>query len=289
MNDLRTIVIPTISDATKFEYLCRDLWNNEKNNEPVAFHGRPGQSQDGVDVYGRNNITNEWFGIQCKVRDESNKLTKKEIQDEIKLAKKFNPNLNSYYLCTTLRRDAKLQKIVREIIDDLKKENSFSFQVLFWDDIEEKLKDEFNLNVYYKYYEKFFVDNQTLGHAIGKLLNLELGIDKKLDTHYELLIGKITDIKDKDHTNVNYYRNTYYIVNFHENTMDVFKSPFFEIDIERVIKNRFDRFRITTWLNTIKNLDDFIYQDDYHIDFYISSDEYHNWLKEMKTADEDDT
>jgi hypothetical protein len=83
MQDLRTVEIPIITDSLKFEYLCRDLWKKESMNEPVSFNGRPGQGQDGVDVYGRNTTTEKWFGIQCKVRDKDNKLSKKEIDAEI--------------------------------------------------------------------------------------------------------------------------------------------------------------------------------------------------------------
>lgn len=63
MHDLRTVEIPKITDSVKFEYLCRDLWKNESMNEPVSFNGSPGQGQGGVDVYGRNTTTEEWFGI----------------------------------------------------------------------------------------------------------------------------------------------------------------------------------------------------------------------------------
>ncbi len=74
MRDLRTLQIPKIKDGIKFEHLCRDIWKNDKNHyELVAFNGRPGQSQDGVDIFGREIDSKKWFGIQCKVRKDSNK------------------------------------------------------------------------------------------------------------------------------------------------------------------------------------------------------------------------
>lgn len=208
MYDLRTVQIPRIIDSVKFENLCRDLWRNKPDNEPVSFNGRPGQSQDGVDVYGRSKTSEEWFGIQCKVREESNLLTKKEIDAEITKARKFNPSLKRYCLCTTLKRNATIQRIEREIIEELDKCGGFLFQILFWDDIEEMLKDESNINVYYKYYQNFFIDNTTLGHAIGKLVNLELGTGNFLDTHYELVIGKFPRYKDENRGAVNSYRGS---------------------------------------------------------------------------------
>ena len=287
MHDLRTVEIPKIIDSVKFECLCRDLWKNEGINEPVSFNGRPGQAQDGVDVYGRNTTTGEWFGIQCKVKEKGNTLIKKEIDSEIKKAKQFNPALKRYFLCTTLKRDAAIQKIERKIIDELKKSKGFSFQILFWNDIEEILKKESNINVYHKYYQKFFIDNTTLGHSIGKLINLELGIGSSLDTHYELVVGKIPDYKDKKYSNADYYRGVYFIINFHERKMETFCPRCFETDIEAAFYNKFDCFRITKWLNCIKNLDDFIYDDTYDVEFFLSEEEHEKRLKDIR--DENDT
>jgi hypothetical protein len=287
MHDLRTVKIPKINDSVRFEYLCRDLWKNNNIYDPVSFNGRPGQKQDGVDIYGRDTKTKEWFGIQCKVREEDNALRKKEIMSEIEKAKNFNPSLSRFHLCTTLKRNAAIQAIEREIIDWLEKSNGFSFQILFWNDIEEFLKEEPNINVYQKYYQKYFVNNTTLGHSIGKLINLELGIGQYIDTHYELMIGKIPDYKDKRHSNVDYYRGVYFIVNFHERKMETFRPRCFETDLEAAFYNKFDLFRITKWLNSIKNLDDFIYDDSSDIEFYLSDKDHEKRLKEIR--DENDT
>ena len=35
----------------------------------------------------------------------------------------------------------------------------FNIKLLFWDDIEELLKEENNFNIFYRYYEEFIVDN----------------------------------------------------------------------------------------------------------------------------------
>jgi hypothetical protein len=287
MHDLRTIEIPKITDAIEFEYLCRDLWKNDDINDPVSFNGRPGQAQDGVDIYGRNKVTGDWFGIQCKVRTEGNALTKKEIDVEIQQAKSFNPSLRQYYLCTTLKRDAAIQKIERTIIEELNERRSFSFQILFWNDIEELLKRDSNINVYYQYYHKFFIDNTTMGHSIGKLINLELGRGSSLDTHYELVIGKFPRHKNKKAVNVDYYRGVYFIINLHERKMETFRQPCFESDIETAFMYKFDCFRITNWLNSIKNLDNFIYDDTYKVEFFLSEEEFERRHREIK--DENDT
>ena len=140
------------------------------------------------------------------------------------------------------------------------------------------LKQELNINVYQKYYQKYFVDNTTLGHSIGKLINLELGIGNCLDTHYSIMIGKIPDYKDKRHSNADYYRGSYFIVNFNEGRTETFSPRCFESDLEGAFCGKFDLFRIVCWLNSIDNLDDFIYDDSSDIEYFISDEEYNKRL-----------
>ena len=277
MHDLRTIQIPKIVESVQFELLCRDIWKNDKRNENVNINGRPGQSQNGVDVIGRDISSQNWFGIQCKVRKTGKLLTKKEIYSELTEAKNFNPSISSYIFCTTLDRDATLQELEREIVDELDAQNAFKFQLLFWDDIEEMLKEESNINIYMKYYQQFFIDNTTLGHSIAKLINLELGINNSHDTHYEIMIGKIPNYKDQKHTNANYYRGTYFIVNWHERRMETFPVPCHPSDLEQAFPNEYDRARICEWINSIKDIDMFIYDDENTFEFSVSNkwdDEY---------------
>jgi len=272
MHDLRSIHIPKIVDDSLFEHLCRDLWKSDKKNELVNINGRNGQFQAGVDVFGRIIENGEWFGIQCKVRKTNQYLTTEEIFDEIEKAKMFNPTISEYILCTTLDRDAKFQELERNICDELKAQGSFRFKIMSWNDIEEALKGEVNFNVYFKYYQKYFVDNTALGHSVGKLMNLDLGVDGKTDTHYEIMLGKIPNFEGKKHTNANYYRGTYYIVNFHERRMETFTLPCHTMDLITAVSNEFDRFRITKWINTIKDLDTFIFDDENDVEMSITKE-----------------
>ena len=287
MKDLRAIRIPKIADGVEFEYLCRDIWKNDtSNNELVAFNGRPGQAQDGVDVFGRNISKQKWFAIQCKARKESNSLSQKEIETEIKKALYFNPKLKHYILATTLPRDVGLQKISREINEQLSKDQHFTFEIIFWNEIEDILKEEKNINIYHKYYQQFFANNETLGHAIGKLINLELGISDYSDTHYEIMLGKIPKKEEDTSHSVNYYKGSYFIINFHERKMETFSLPCYPSDLEEVcFGNTFDRFRISKWINSIKNMDKFIYQTEDTINSYISESEYSEYLDELKEDD----
>ena len=65
-----------------FERLCKKLWGEIWNcSDTIMRHGRNGQSQCGVDIYGTPNGGIEYYGIQCKGKDNYTQaqLTTKEI------------------------------------------------------------------------------------------------------------------------------------------------------------------------------------------------------------------
>lgn len=285
MHDLRTLKIPKITDGYKFEHLCRDIWRNNDENELVNFNGRPGQHQNGVDIFGRNIGSGGWFGIQCKARTETNKLSKSDILGELEKGLTFNPTLNKYLLCTTLERDANLQEIEREINDQLINKEINIFRILFWNDIEEILKEEVNFNIYYKYYQNYFADNTTLGHAIGKLINLELGVGTSIDTHYELIIGKIPRHKKCDQYNVNYYRGSYFVVNLTERKMATFTLRCFASDLAMAFSSEFDMLRIAKWINSVEELDKLIYEDTDTFEAYLPIEEQKEFIETFEDSD----
>lgn len=279
MQDLRTIDIPKIIEDEVFENLCRDLWKNDHKYEFIELNGRKGQKQSGVDIFGRVKQSTNWFGIQCKVRSKGKKLTQEDIENEIQKAQTFNPKLTKFIICTTLDRDVEIQNIERQIQDNLSNLNGFEFKIIFWDNIKELLKEERNLKIYYKYYNKFFADNTTFGHVIGKLLTLQLGVGDNLETRYEIIIGKIPNFKYSDDTSASYYRGTYFIINLSERSMETFRETCFESDIDKAFENTFDRFRIVHWIRSLKNIDDFIYSDEISVDHYISEEDRKSFLQ----------
>lgn len=280
MNNLMYIEIPKIKDPIIFEHICKDIIESKGEFEQVQFNGRSGQPQDGVDIFARKNDTKEWIGIQCKVRS-NNDLSEKDILDEIKKAKDFNPDLTCYYVYTTSSRDVIIQEFIRTKYDEILKDYGFKIQILFWEDIEGILKEEKYYLVYHRYYKEFFANNETLGHGIGKVLNLDLGIGDSTDTHYEIMVGKIPDEKFGDHNNANYYKGCFFLINFHERKMETFPVPCFPSDLEQCFSNGLDRFRITEWINSIENINDFIYNKDSDIKAYISKEKYYEYIKEL--------
>ncbi len=53
-----------------FELLCKKLWGEIWNcSDTIKLNGRSGQNQCGVDIYGTPNGGVEYYGIQCKGKD----------------------------------------------------------------------------------------------------------------------------------------------------------------------------------------------------------------------------
>lgn len=100
-------------------------------------NGRAGQEQNGVDVYGIPVKENEYYGIQCKGKDEytNKKLSKSEINKEIKKAKGFKPKLKKFYFATTAVKDSKIETYIREKNIEHRKLGLFEIHLFSWEDI----------------------------------------------------------------------------------------------------------------------------------------------------------
>ena len=143
MVEISNMQIPPPRNWQDFETLCWDLWKTIFNDPETQKNGRQGQKQNGVDIYGRPNVGNEWTGIQCKGKDNFSEktITEKELGEEVEKAKSFEPNLSTYILATTGQRDQEVQKLARKITDEHRQKELFSVNVFFWDDIQERLME----------------------------------------------------------------------------------------------------------------------------------------------------
>jgi hypothetical protein len=75
------------------------------------------------------------------------------VNAEIANAQAFEPKLNRLYIATTAKRDAVLQKAVREISKQRAQASLFKIDVLFWDDICQDLaKDD---EIFFRHYPQF--------------------------------------------------------------------------------------------------------------------------------------
>lgn len=129
-----TLQVPPPKDWQDFERRLRDLFEAHWRSR-ATMHGRVGQPQHGVDIYGQPEGDNKYHGVQCKLHDSNvnAEVTEAELNAEIKKATKFKPRLARFILGTTAPRDVKIQAVVRRLNE--RKSKPFSVEVLFWDDI----------------------------------------------------------------------------------------------------------------------------------------------------------
>lgn len=124
-------------DWPSFENLCKKLWGEIWECPEITKNGRSGQQQDGVDISGIPKGKDAYYGVQCKGKDEytHKKLTQKEIDAEIRLAKAFKPALKKFYIATTANKDAKIEQYVRERNIENRQAGLFDVALFSWEDI----------------------------------------------------------------------------------------------------------------------------------------------------------
>ena len=120
-----------------FETLCKKLWGEIWNCPEIKKNGRAGQNQNGVDVYGIPEGEMDYYGIQCKGKDEytDKQFTEDEILKEIENAKTFIPPLKKFYFATTAVKDVKIEAFVRQKNIEHKQKGLFEVHSFSWEDI----------------------------------------------------------------------------------------------------------------------------------------------------------
>lgn len=120
-----------------FETLCKKLWGEIWNCPEIKKNGRAGQTQHGVDVYGIPFGEDNYYGIQCKGKDEytNKQFTEEEIKNEVKKAKSFQPSLKKLYFATTAVKDASIEEFVRKQNIENIANGIFEVHLFSWEDI----------------------------------------------------------------------------------------------------------------------------------------------------------
>lgn len=104
-------------------------------------HGRRGQRQFGVDLFGTR-PDGALFGVQCK---NVASLSLEQIRKEIELAEGFEPSLERFCVVTSVDADARLQREIRVLSKERRSKALFGVDVLFWQDIEHALSGHADL------------------------------------------------------------------------------------------------------------------------------------------------
>jgi hypothetical protein len=107
------------------------------------------------------------IGVQCKNTVDGISLA--TVKAEIASAEAFEPKLDRLYIATTAKRDAVLQKAVREISKQQAQAGLFKVDVLFWDDIFQDLaKDD---EIFFRHYPQFRQSTDSVTEHDEKLFN----------------------------------------------------------------------------------------------------------------------
>ncbi len=283
MTRLKKLNLFPLTDEKDFENLCLALWKRILKDPNAQLNGRRGQSQKGVDLFGRRKGSLGWVGVQCKVRS-SGQLTEKDVNDDVKAAKSFNPRLSELIFATTAPRDERIQEHARLLTEQNTREGiELEVSIVSWDDIQLELSKESNLDICRRFYDDFFINYERLGIAISRVLGISIGVGHTVDTGYHLMIGKTPSPDDPEsYFGLDYWKGNYFIANWKERTMDTFPLPVFPSDLEQVFQSKRDAFIIAKWLSEIENIDDIIYgENDYHV-MLISNEEYQEYIDSMR-------
>ncbi|MEG4532035.1 restriction endonuclease [Microcoleus sp. D2_18a_D3] len=198
---------PSTSDLPKpkswdeFEDITWEIYKRKWHDNHAQRYGRSGQAQNGIDIYGRQNSSGKYIGVQCK-RYEDNKLNQQIIQAEILKAECFSSPLSEYIIATTTLRDTKLQDFVRSLNEERGLENKFAVYIVFWEDICNDLADPNNRDLLKKYYSDweqiFSNEEKSISEQVASihcLLSFEIQQDCNL--LQELLNKNQYDLSEK--------------------------------------------------------------------------------------------
>ena len=149
--------LPPPTSWDEFEDVCKSSFSLRWANPNLARHGRQGQKQDGVDIYGVDSLQN-FVGIQCK--NTISTISQQLIESEILKAEKYTPKLAALYIATTAERDVHIQAFARKLSEERRAQNKFQVDVVFWPDIVHDLSSE-NAVIRQHFPQYFSLPSQT--------------------------------------------------------------------------------------------------------------------------------
>ena len=93
-----------------------------------------------MDIYGRRDKRDDqWVGVQCKLKGDTEEVSERELKAEVEKAKEFRPKLAEFILTTTAPDDAKIQKAARDISQANAKADLFSVAIWGWQTLEREI------------------------------------------------------------------------------------------------------------------------------------------------------
>lgn len=162
------------TESDEFEELLRDLCALEWRYDDTERYGRSGQKQWGVDIWGKPAWEKgKYYGVQCKLRPSQKKLTKAEIEHEVKEARSCPYQLKKLIIATDTPLDTHLQTLVNEISGREIKNGGFAVTIWFWPKIQRLIATYPSILV--KYYRDF-ISSVTNTDVLDRLVDRPLQI-----------------------------------------------------------------------------------------------------------------
>ncbi|WP_416463779.1 PIN domain-containing protein [Sphingomonas sp. VDB2] len=144
--------LPAPKNWQEFENLTFDIYRRLWKTNDAQLHGRQGQPQAGVDVYGTDRVEQKYTGVQCKGKDGDLRavVTETELRNEVAKARTFQPPLDVFILATTAPNDQAIQGIARQISLEHGRLGLFEVRVTGWTTLRSFVADD--PDVLLKYY-----------------------------------------------------------------------------------------------------------------------------------------
>ena len=132
MVTIATARLPPPKSWSEFEDICRDAFGERWSNTNLTKHGRSGQGQQGVDIYGDDH-RGQTVGIQCK--NTVGAVTMAMITAEVTNAEEFDPPIATLYIASACDTDAPLQQLVRTLSQSRIAQAKFGVEIVSWPEI----------------------------------------------------------------------------------------------------------------------------------------------------------
>lgn len=142
--------VPPPKSWDEFEEIVLSAAKLRWKHQGLYRHGRQGQRQDGVDVFGTDS-DGKRIGMQCK--NTLAGVSQAVAESEIANAESFVPSLEALYIVTSAATDAPTQKFIRQISKERRESGKFPVEILFWNDVYQDLaKDD---DEFFKHFPQF--------------------------------------------------------------------------------------------------------------------------------------
>lgn len=192
MPTLRMMNVPPPTDWDEFEEMTHNAFVIKWNSPNLQRHGRQGQAQQGVDIYGPDYLEQP-VGIQCKKIDHQ--ISIEMIKDEANKAENFvgenAATIRAFYMATTTPPDAILQREVRLLSKQRQNEGKFPIGIFFWPDIWRELvknKEVFRLH----YPDLKLQDDEVVAENPPDLAILDIAyVGSRLNIFLDHLFGEV--------------------------------------------------------------------------------------------------